>query len=188
MALVLVPLFCFVSLIGFGFQLFSSLGWAFLLIVLLTFYYRLNYHTVCFYAGYLEVRNKLLTSRIAFKDIVSMSFGGNFFGMNSYYLRLKNGGLMRVPLIDDFSEFEHCMEKNAELILEGESVSNFFEFRIMTPKNRRWTRKNHAYQHTTVLDRLDPTYVPLDRALLTLFFVGFVFGMLALFFGIMSSN
>lgn len=95
---------------------------------------------------------------------------------------------MAIPLMDNFSEFERCMEDRVKLVLAGESLVNMIRFRFMVPKNRRWTKKGISYQTTNGLDGMDPSYISLER-FLPFFLMGiFILAMLALLMGIMSSN
>ncbi|QQR55631.1 hypothetical protein IPG41_03705 [Candidatus Peregrinibacteria bacterium] len=139
------------------------------------------------------IKKRVTERSCKLKDIVSMSFGGSLLPFNGYplcgryVLRLKNGDLFPVPLMWDFDTFEKLMEGRADLILEDESILNSFQFRIMTPKARRWSRKGIPYSKTDTADRLNPFY-PNTGGLSCVFLAGFVLGMTALVCMIISSR
>lgn len=181
-------LILFSILSSFGVQLTVSLLLVSLFAVLLFVRLTQTHMTVALDAQHLYLRNKLKDKKVSFQDIISMSFGASILKINEYHIRLRNGEVLSIPLMDEFSEFEKEMEKRAALVLVGESLVNKIQFRIMTPKNRRWTKEGVSYQSTSALDSVDPSYMELERALPVLFLAGFVLGLFALFSGIMSSN
>ena len=170
----LLGLFVFILLVGLGVQVVYVFLCTFLAIFLLSFYWSRARITIRLDQTHLYLQDKVWKEEVPLKDVVSMSFGGVLPRDSGYYLRLRKGNLIVIPLMNDYLGFEKEMEKRADLTLVGESVMNLLQFRIMAPKNRRWTRKGLPYQKTSVLDSLDPSYLEPRHATAFLCLIGFL--------------
>ncbi len=176
---ILSPVFFVAVFAGMGFDELETLLGTFIGIALLVTYFFLSYRVVTIQKNTLLVKSRSSELKVTLDEICSMSFGSNFLNLNQYSLRLRDGTVLSVPLVEHYDAFEKLLTESAGLVLEEESLENYFEFRILTPKARRWTKKGRPYQTTGAADRLNPFYVK-TGGLAWLFFGSFILAMAAL--------
>lgn len=145
------PIYCycfilFIFVVALSFQIYTSLGAALISsllgVLLFSTYFFFSYKTIRLDHVHLLVKSRWQKLECKLSEIQSMSFYPSFSGNNKYRITLDNGSVLKLPLMNDYEDFEKAIVKIAHLEFERETLSNRIQnpFVWMGPKFRNWKK------------------------------------------------